>query len=244
MGLFDWPGSLFAWLDRQGDFLPPALRLILWALLGAILSMALYGALSPQRRIAEAEAEAKASRQALDRFDGELTEAWPLIGRSLRTALRRLGLVLPATLLASLPLFALILWLSTGYGYRAPLPGEAVPVLVTPSQFNGELVTRSSPAAPTEDRRVRVTDPTGGVVAEIPLPAPVPTVEKQRWWHLLIGNPAGYLPSEGAVERIDLRLAPQEFLPIGPGWLRGWEVPFFTVLLLGSIAIKKVARIA
>ncbi|MGD9742097.1 MAG: hypothetical protein AB7F08_01605 [Dongiaceae bacterium] len=244
MGLLDWPGGLFAWLDRQADFLPPAFRLALWALFGAVLSMALYKAFSPQRRIAAAEAAARSARQALDRFEGEFVDAWPLMRRSLAAALHRLALVLPATLLASLPLFAMILWLSTSYGYEAPSPGQPVPVLVTPPQYEGELLTTPSGAAPLAQGRVRVKDPAGVVVADIPLQKPVPSVEKHRWWHLLIGNPAGYLPAEGAIERIDLQLSPQQYLPLGPGWLRGWELPFFTVLLLGSIAIKKFARIA
>lgn len=244
MGIFDWPNGLFAWIDGRVDFLPPAARLVLWALFGAVLSMALYKATSPQRRIVAAELEAKATRQALDRFEGDFAEAWPLIGQSLRAALRRLWLVLPPTLVASLPVLAMILWLSTSYGYRAPDAADAVPVAVTPAGFSGELLPQPPHEAMTAGSRVRVTDPGGGVVVEIPLPAPVPTVEKRRWWHFLVGNPAGYLPADGAIERIDLGLAPQEFLPIGPSWLRGWEFLFFTVLLLCSIAIKKLARIA
>lgn len=34
-----------------------------------------------------------------------------------------------------------------------------------------------------------------------------------------------------------------EYLPVGPRWLRGWELPFFTTLLVSSLVLKRTLRI-
>jgi hypothetical protein len=245
MGAFDWPGPLFARLDALIDFLPPALKLALWAVIGAGLSMAIYKAVSPQRRVALAKAEAKAMRRRLDNHDGDLSGAWPLMGRAIAAALRPIRLELPPALAASLPLLAMIAWLSTAYGYRFPDIESPVAIAVTPPQFKAQLLQEkphSTEASPV--RRLLVTDPSGATATEIALRAPVSTLEKRRWWHFLIGNPAGYLPDGSAVERIELSLPAQEVLPVGPTWLRGWEPLYFAVLILCSLAIKRLWKIA
>jgi hypothetical protein len=60
---------------------------------------------------------------------------------------------------------------------------------------------------------------------------------------VLLGNPAGYLPDHGPLERIDLEIPAKEYLPVGPAWLKAWYVLFFGVLLIASLAIKVSARI-
>jgi hypothetical protein len=53
-----------------------------------------------------------AARTALDRFDGEFGDAWPLIRAVLGTALRQLALITWPAILSSLPVLALLVWLS------------------------------------------------------------------------------------------------------------------------------------
>ncbi len=81
MGLFDFPAPLFGAVEALLQPLPPAARLALWAAVAAGLSMWLYKLLSPQKKLAEAEAEALAARRELNAFDGEMDEAWPMISR-------------------------------------------------------------------------------------------------------------------------------------------------------------------
>jgi hypothetical protein len=244
MGIFDWPAPLFAGVDGLMHFLPPAFRVALWAIVGAALSMAIYRAMSPQRRIAVAQADARKARRDLDVYDGELCGVWRLVGRALGTAGYQLWLMWPAALLASLPLLAMTVWLSTAYGYRFPRAEDAVGIEVKPARFDAQLLERfQGPEAPP-DRRVLVTDRRGVPVVELPLPAPVPVVEKRQWWNFFIGNPAGYLPADGGIERVELSLPKWEIVPLGPGWVRGWEILYFSVLILSSIAIKKLCRIA
>jgi hypothetical protein len=123
VGLLDLPAPLFAGLDSVlGDVAPPIMRLAIWGIVAAVLSMGAYWLLSPQTRIAQAKADALAARRALDAYDGDLAGAWPLMGRLLGTALRQLGLVTWPALLGSLPVLALLAWLSTTYGHALSGP--------------------------------------------------------------------------------------------------------------------------
>lgn len=219
--------------------LPPALRLVIWAAVAATLSMWLYKLLSPQRKLMETEAAALAARRELNAFDGDFDDAWPLMARVFRTAGSRLWLALPPALLASIPIIALIVWLSNDYGYRFPSDSEQAVAQATPGDYVAEMVAHEGTS-----RRVVVREPQGNVVSDVPVGAPVPIIEKRRWWNLLIGNPAGYLPDTGPVDSVHIELPALEVVPFGPGWARGWEVIFFALFLVFSLIIKKVGKIA
>lgn len=242
MGLFDLPGPLLSWIDSGlGLVAPPTLRLILWGLLGGAATMALYWLLSPQREIAAAKADAAMARRSLDAYEGDFGDAWPLIRRVLGQALRQLRLVLWPALVASLPAICLIVWVSTAYGYSFPAAGARVDIRTTPAHLQAELVPASPPAAAS--RAIVVADQEGEVISTIPWPEPVDTIHKRQWWNLLFGNPAGYLPEDAEVELVALDLAPTEYLPFGPWWLRAWYGVFFTALVVGSLAVKLIWRI-
>lgn len=240
MGLLDLPAPVFAWVDAMiGGGLPPTARLILWGVVGGIVSMALYWALSPQARIERNRTAAAEARRALDAYDGEFAGAMPLIGGMLRLSLKQIGLVFWPALAASLPVLCLIVWVSTAYGNSFPPPDAAVDVRTTPAELQGRWVGGAEPPP-----RIVVADGSGRTVEEFALQAPVGTLHKRVWWNALIGNPAGYLPAEGPVERVEIDLPQREYLPFGPTWLRGWEAMFFVVLVASSVAVKLGFRIA
>ena len=246
MGLLDLPAPLFAGLDSLlSGLAPPTLRLALWGVIAAVLSMGAYWLLSPQTRIAQAKADALAARRELDAYDGEFAEAWPLMGRVLRTALRQLGLVTSPAVLGSLPVLALLAWLSTSYGHSFPADDAEIPVRATPQigDVRVQAVQPDAQAAAHAGHQVVVLDDAGNVVKRFPLSAPVPMIHKRQWWNALIGNPIGYLPDSSPLEWIELGLPQREYLPLGPSWLRAWYVVFFGVLLGASLAIKVAARI-
>lgn len=245
MGLLDLPAPVFAALDSLlSGLAPPTLRLVLWGVVAAVLSMGAYWLLSPQTRIAKAKADALAARRALDAYDGELAEAWPLMGRVLRTALRQLGLVTSPALLGSLPVLAMLAWLSTTYGHAFPPDGADIPVRTTPEAGEARVQPVQAEAeAAAEGHQIVVLDDAGHVVERFLLSAPVPTIHKRQWWNALIGNPIGYLPDSSRLEWIELGLPQREYLSVGPSWLRAWYVVFFGVLLAASLAIKIAARI-
>ena len=239
MGLLDFPAPLFAGLDGLlSNLASPTLRLVIWGVIAAVLSMGAYWLLSPQKRIAQAKADAIAARRELDAYDGEFAHAWPLIGRVLGAAVRQLGLVTGPAVLASVPVLALLVWLSTAYGYD--FPGDAdIPVRTLPEAG----AARAQPVQAPSGHEVVVLDDAGNVVERIALSAPVPTIHKRQWWNALVGNPIGYLPDSSPLESIELGLPQREYLTVGPAWLRAWYVVFLGVLLAASLAIKFAARI-
>lgn len=239
MGLLDLPQPLFNWVDQAlGVVLPPAVRLLLWAFLGALLAMEIYRLLSPQQRLTTLKQNFREAQRRLNAYDGPLDEAWPLITRPLVLALQRIGLVLPATLAASLPLLLIILWLDTSYAHRFPESLEAVRVEVHHSNYTGTLRTDAS-----DQPQLLLRNPEDGVFMEVPVTAPIPQLRKRQNWNLLLGNPAGYLPPYAPMEEVTLALPRREILPLGPDWLRGWEPLFFTAMILFALLLKRVRRI-
>lgn len=243
MGVFDLPAPLFAWVDQaMSSFASPTLRLVVWGLVAAALSMGLYWLFSAQGKLTDIKIRAMKARQDLNAFDGEFGEAWPLMRSMLGLSLRQLGMTTMPALLASIPVLALIVWLGTAYGYALPDGQQAINVQTTPSTtVSAEY--KLSDTAPANYPRLVITDETGDLVSDIALAAPVPTIHKKQWWNTLFGNPLGYLPADGAIEAIDIGLPEKDYLGFGPGWLRPWYVLFFTVLVLGSLAIKMSLRI-
>ncbi|WGF87429.1 hypothetical protein [Marinivivus vitaminiproducens] len=242
MAFFDLPGPFFSQLDTLLDAtIPPSVRLVLWAIAAAAVSMGLYRAISPQGRIAQAQAEVVEARRVLNGFDGEFADAWPLMKRMLGASLRHVGLVTGPAIAASLPVLFLLVWLSTAFGYVFPGDDDLVDVRVEPTNHAAVWV---GPGQSPDGPRVQVREPENdAVLADLPLAAPVTVLHKRQWWNTLVGNPAGYLPDEVPLDRIEIGLPRQEVLSFGPAWLRSWEALFFTALVLSSLAIKLVFRI-
>lgn len=239
MGLFDLPAPLFDLVDRGLlASLPSLARLILWAVVGAAMSLALYRLLSPQRRIAEAKAAAQEARRRLNAHDGDLESALPLMRHSMKMALRHVGLVFPAALIASLPVLALLVWLDGAYGYQFPQDRQAPAIAVEPQTFSAQW----QPSG--QGGQIELRDETGAEVARLTLAEPITRIEKRQWWNVLIGNPAGYLPDNGPIEGVTIGLPEKQYLPVGPDWLRSWLTVALSALVIASLLIMRIARIA
>lgn len=271
IGLFDLPAPAFDLLDGWlAPVMPSGLRIVLWGAIAGAATMLLYWAFSPQARIAQVKRELGRAKRDLDAYDGAFADAAPLIRRMLGQALRQVGLVLGPALASGLPVLCLIAWLSGAFGHAYPPPAEAVEVRVTPpvlqAQWRGtesEMPEGAAPglAAPQEPKpapaagraatgpaakqkaEVVVTDERGGPVEWLTLEAPVPVLHKWIWWNLLLANPAGYLPDDGPVERVEIALPRQEHFTVGPSWARGWELGFFLSLMLTALGAKFAFRI-
>jgi hypothetical protein len=243
MGLFDLPAPALTWLDAWlAAALPAAWRLLLWSVVAAVMTMALYWRLSPQARIGEAKRQLAASKVALDHFDGEFKGALPLMRTMLGHALRQVGLVIGPALIAMVPVLCLIAWMSSTYGHHFPAPGVATRVQSLPETFSASLYAAPSTATQPHPR-LRLADRSGRIVHEQALEAPVTTLHKRHWWNALIGNPAGYLPEALGIERIDIDLPQHQYVSFGPTWLRGWEGVFFVGLFITALTIKLGFRI-
>jgi hypothetical protein len=254
MTIFDAPAPLFAALD-------PLLRalvstsgaLVIWGLLAALVSMGLYRILSRQRAIEETKSAARAAKLKLRSYDGDFEGLTRLLGQAIGTSLRQLRLTLIPAILASLPLISLLVWLDSTYGHHIAAPGTPVELRAQPDDAKLHATAGGTKATtpgnvlhviwPAEGERLTVLGPAGRVLLDLPPPYAVTTIHKRAWWNNLIGNPIGYLPSEGPVDLITLDLPPAHYLSFGPSWLRGWEAVFLSVLLIGSLFVKVVLRI-
>jgi hypothetical protein len=239
VGFLDLPQPLFDFVDGTVlGSLPPLVRLILWAIAAAILSLAVYRWLSPQQRIARAKAAAHAARRRLNAHDGDLESALPLMRQSMALALRHVGLVLPAALVASLPVLALLVWLDGAYGHVFPDPALAPAIAVEPDTYTARWQPDGAGG------RIQVQDQHGAQVTQVMLAKAVTRIEKRHWWNAVVGNPAGYLPVRGPIEGVTIALPERQYIPVGPDWLRSWFVVTFAALLITSILLMRVARIA
>lgn len=234
MALFDLPAPLLEAVDqRLLGVAPAALRVLLWAVLGALLSMELYRLLSPQRRIGALTAATQAAQQALAGHRGDIGDAWPLMRRMLGLAVRRVALVVPGSLLAAYPVIALVVWLDTAYGHQFPPAGATVAV-----QVAEPYVARWQAGDAGAPPRVQVTDAAGTPVLERAWPRPVPVLHKRQWWNALIANPAGYLPDDAPVDEVRAELPPRPLWHVGPAWLRGWEALFLVSATLVALLYR------
>ena len=130
LGLFDLPAPLLHWVDEQiTRIIPAPVAIALWAVLGGIVCLELYRIVSPQERISRIKRDAKAAQEELAAYDGEMEGAWPLMKSMLGLSLKRVGIVIPATLLAAYPVIALLVWMSSAYGHVFPARGEAEKLL-------------------------------------------------------------------------------------------------------------------
>jgi hypothetical protein len=200
--------------------------------------MALYRLVSPQRRLERIAAEERSLKGALRDDDTELAEGLASARRLLRLAFARLCFAVPAVIVAALPVLFLMPWLDTRYAYELPPPERSAVVRASPSTIQGMWI-----AAADAPPRIELRDANGGIVRTEPITAPVPVIQKRAWWNRLVGNPLGYLPDDGPIERIDIDLPPRHVLTVGPEWIRTWLAPFFGALLATSLLIKFVFRI-
>jgi len=241
MGLFDLPAPLYDAIQHLLTSLPPLLQLSLWALLTGIISMVCYWAFSNQGKVAGAKQEALAARTALNGYEGhEFSEMWALIGATLRTSGRHFWIVLGPALLGSLPALTLIVWVSNQFGYHLPEPGQTIDITIETEAGATKDISIFYPPA---DKTLPIIAADGSELMTLPLEGPIPVIHKKRWWNTLIANQAGYLDDASPVKEIRPTLAPQQFLNVGPGWARSWELSYFLLLIISSLAIKFAFRI-
>jgi predicted AlkP superfamily phosphohydrolase/phosphomutase len=255
MGVFDVASPLFAWLDGLMSGVPDTARLVLWAAVAGIASMALYRVTSNQAKLTAIKADMAALRQEIAAFDGPFSGMWALVGRNLRLALRQIWVTLVPAIIASVPVIFLLVWVSNSFDATMPAPGEPVEVeaftqdgaALPGLQWRGEGVRAQGDgtwtvAWPDAGRHLELLGEGDEVLLTLPPRASVGVVHQRRWWNTLLGNPAGYLPP-GQVDAVEIDLPRREYLPFGPGWLRGWIPLFFAVVIAVSLLLKILWRL-
>lgn len=256
MGLFDLLAPILGAVDQILEtFVPGGLRLVGWGILSGWFTMLLYRRFSRQEAIAELKAAQKQLQDKISRFEGEFNELMPMIRKAFSLGFRQLGLSIGPAILATIPILFIVAWVATRFVYEAPPAGDEIAVTVEPAA--GELSWSPSwsgwaDAAPEDSGWTIQWPPQGESVTLSDGDAPVLSlsddalhgvIHKKRWWNALFGNPAGYLPEDSAADLVRIELPEREYLPFGPGWMRGWMFAFFGTFLLASIAFKFVLKI-
>lgn len=241
MGVFDLPAPVLSWVEHRLSMLIPAVpRLLFWSAFAAVFTMLLYWKLSPQARIAQVKQDLDFAKQRLDRYEGDMQDAWPLMRNMLAHALRQIALVLGPTVLAGLPVLFVLVWVSNTYDYRFPPPAAPVAVTVQPAEYAAQWL---GAAEARQHPHIVVQDQGRRSVGEVEVRAPVAAMHKRQWWNWLIANPAGYLPDDAPFERLQMELPQARYLPWGPDWMRGWEFLFLGAMMIVALGIKLVFRI-
>lgn len=256
LGILDWPGIVFGFVNDLLLFvLPLPLTLVFWAFVSGWATMWVYRAVSNQDKLAALKPQVKAVQDKLKRYDGEFSGLIPLIRENFRLSGHHIGLAIGPAIVAGIPVLFVLVWGSNEFGVHFPEPGDRVDVAVS-----SEAVERDAdnwrwvdteaghlPSAVDEPLRWRLSWPeqtahletAGGEMAlELPTAKPTPVLHKRQWWNLMIGNPAGYLPSDNPVDSIRMDLPAHEILSLGPDWMRGWLFSYFVLLIAVSLGFK------
>ena len=257
-GWLDAGSPVLSWIDDHLlSWLPSFLRIVLWALLASVGSMAIYKWTSNQVRIVELKSEVLDARNKLNEFDGDLADLWPLLWKNISSAGRQLGLTFVPAMIASLPVLLILVWMSNTYDALPPQAGERIRVeavadathQLPPMHWDGgdaEEVGGNGTwqiAWPSVERPMRLVDSDGITLVQLPGEALAGTIHQKRWWNVLVGNPGGYLPSPGDVDTVSIGLPSKEFQPFGPDWLRSWITLFFSVVVIMSLGLKRAWRL-
>jgi hypothetical protein len=251
--LLDLPAPLLSWLDAvlETTGLPPVLRIVLYAILSAWLSMTIYRRCSRQEELATLSASSRALRQELAAYDGPFEGLMQRVRRLMRLSARHLRLSLVPALLGGLPLLLLMPWLSNQFGL-APLPAGTL-VLVVPEglQQPRSSLQWTDPAArwdeqargwrvpwPAQDQPVELRQ-ADRVLLRLPPAVPAAIVHRRMpAFNLLVGNPAGYLPDDAPLAALRFDLRERELHWFGPAWLRGWLATYLVSVFAFSLALK------
>ncbi len=240
MGFLDLPAPVFSAMDGVLGMLPAFLRLSLWAVITAVISMFLYWRCSAQEKVGRAKERAVTARKKMATYDGhEFDEMWPLARESLAASAKHFTVVLGPAVLSSVPALMLIIWVSNHFSYTLPEAGAMISLEATPEN----ALALKQIDWPGDNSPVEVQDSGGKPLFSLPLPAAVPVVHKKAWWNSLIGNPNGYLGEDASAAEVRLDLPRVSYLNFGPGWVRTWEFSYFLVLIICSLGIKVTFRI-
>ncbi len=251
MGIFDLLSPVLVAIDdAMALALPPFARLVAWAAISSAAAMGTYWLCSAQARLDALKGRIAALRREILAYDGELAGLRPLLRQSIALSFRQVAMTFWPSAVASLPMLFLIAWLGNVYSFELPEPGQLIDVVVRPATAGAYWDEPARAAAlptagPVEWPRAGLDlyDATGIRLLSLPPVDPIPVVHKWQWWNVLFGNPLGYLPDAGAVERVEFDLPRVRFLDFGPDWLDRWETIYFALLVMGSLTIKFAFRI-
>ncbi|MFO1128810.1 MAG: hypothetical protein U1E66_10335 [Rhodospirillales bacterium] len=236
--------AIDGWLAH---WVPVMLRVALWGVASGVAALGLYAALSDQPGLARLKRATRGLRREMLDPDLDRDAYMRLVRQNLAQSFRLLGKSLVPSMLSSVPVLVIVLWLSVYYSYDRPPPGEAVPVDVVPAQAD-VLPASIPPLQRTADgtrlmvgdapQPVRFVDAAGTVYQGTPDDPPTPVVQKRTWWNALLGNQAGYIRADAAADEIRFQFPFKHLLSGVPEWMATWELTYFLSLVVAALICK------
>jgi hypothetical protein len=233
--------------------LPPLVRLVLYGAASGAITMVVYRLTSDQNGILALKERMRDLRGQLKVAADDFAQTMQLSRENLGVSMHLLFKSLWPALVSSLPVVVIIAWLAMSWSQPLPAAGTAVPLSYQPPTAG--LATEpadalsSSPGGgmlrwPAAEAPAVLKDASGAVYEGLGSKPPASVIHKRVWWNAILGNPAGYLPDNAAVEEVRLELPEREVLHAGPGWARGFELTYFAVVVAFSLVIKFIFKIA
>jgi len=235
------------------SFLPALVCVLVWGAVAGALAMLVYKLSSNQNAIVRLKAETRDLRRRMLDPDLEQSEFARLVRANLKASFRLLGKTLLPGLLSTLPVLLIAAWLDAFYGYALPPNGAPVRLHVEPrdaavavepaDRAGGGNGADLAVMPPPADEMLTIV--VAGVVAYVgnPFAPPVPVIAKRQWWNALLANEAGYVNPEVGIDRIEIDVPRRHLVGGVPGWLAGWEAPYFLAIFVAALALKFGFRI-
>ncbi|MEN8128751.1 MAG: hypothetical protein ABFS45_00870 [Pseudomonadota bacterium] len=248
--------SLFIPLDfldgLMAGWLSELVRICVWGFVSGAAAMLLYLVTSDQESIVVLKKETSDLRKRMLKEDLPYNEVMNLMKENLLVSFRFLRKVLTPSLLASIPVLLIALWLGAFLTYTLPENSESVSMDIVPP--DSELSFKPENRFIKHGDKVyflpgKNADPVsilsnkGLVYSGRPDNGPVSVVYKRQWWNTLVENGAGYIEPESPAQEIRWNFPRKLFLESVPAWVATWEFPFFFSVFIVAFVLKVVLRI-
>lgn len=245
--LHPWLSQADQWLAQ---WLPGALRIMLWTLLLIWIPPGLYHLLMPRKRVQDWRMDAWFQREiqrTLNRLKADpSTRADPSArrqndgvrhGKKARRYHAQVQVLhLPLFLLSLFFAFSVLLWLPKQFAWQMPQAGQWVNVQPIPVQIQQPTWQWQPQAAgiwseklqawvlqwPQDDESLRMLNHQGQEMFRLQGEVVGSRIEKHQWWHWFSSNSAAYLHREASFDHMNVQLREQHYLPWGPYELRQW----------------------
>lgn len=232
----------------------PVLRVVLWGAVSGAIATLFYRLVSNQDRIRCQKDVARMSRKTLSAAeDAEPADVLRLALANLRVSFRLLGMVFIPSLLSSLPVLVVMVWVSTQFAFTPLSEGQSVSLKLDRNlpgigvTVDGHTIAAVEPGTfltrMSNDSELRITLAGGLLFTGRVNDPPVAVVHKRKWWNFLVGNPAGYLEADGPLEEIRIQRERRRLAGGVPLWMGTWEFFYFATLMVVAFGLKRALRV-
>lgn len=254
--MFSYLFPLFRAIDQALALLFPAsVRIAVWGAASGALVIGLYGWLSDQEGIKRLKEKGREIRKKMFDADLPFSDFMKLSRRNLVVAFRLCGKITGPALISFFVIFVVVQWISTDYSYRLPDSGDGVSVEASldtqklafepPAAFSREANGNVAfyPRRMSRTAEIEIRHAGGIIYSGRPMEPVTPVIDKKSWWNWLFADETGYLRADAALKRVSFAFPRRTFVPLLPGWLSTWEMPFFLSMTIAALAVKLAFKV-